>query len=185
VNHSQLLKRLDTRWQELLASYAGLSETELGEPGVTGTWSVKDIVAHVTAWEAEALTHLPEILVGRKPPRYSVTHGGIDAFNAQMTERTGDCRWRRSCSAGTTLTAAWSPTSRGCRRLRSPARPGPAGACGSTPTATMRYTRRPFEPGASGARPCSASVRIRSHSLARSGWMAAQSEGPGSRAGTA
>jgi len=88
VNHSQLLKRLDTRWQELLASYAGLSETELGEPGVTGTWSVKDIVAHVTAWEAEALTHLPEILVGRKPPRYSVTHGGIDAFNAQMTERT-------------------------------------------------------------------------------------------------
>jgi hypothetical protein len=57
------------------------------EPGVIGTWSVKDIIAHVTAWEEEALAHLPLILAGGKPPRYSVTHGGINAFNAQMTQR--------------------------------------------------------------------------------------------------
>jgi hypothetical protein len=57
------------------------------EPGVTGAWSVKDILAHVTTWEEEALKHLPLLLKGEKPPRYSVTHGGIDAFNAQMTER--------------------------------------------------------------------------------------------------
>jgi hypothetical protein len=41
----------------------------------------------VTWWEEEALTHLPVILAGGKPPRYSATYGGIDAFNAQMTER--------------------------------------------------------------------------------------------------
>ena len=57
------------------------------EPGVLGGWSVRDIIAHVTWWEEEALTHLPLILDGGKPPRYSVTYGGIDAFNAQMTER--------------------------------------------------------------------------------------------------
>ena len=51
-----------------------------------GTWSVRDTIAHVTWWEEEALTHLPLILAGGKPQRYSVTHGGIDAFNAQMTE---------------------------------------------------------------------------------------------------
>jgi hypothetical protein len=87
VTRADLVKRLDARWLELLASYAGLSEAELVEPGVTGTWSVKDIIAHVAVWEAEALAHLPVVLGGRRPPRYSVTHGGINAFNALATER--------------------------------------------------------------------------------------------------
>jgi DinB superfamily len=51
---------------------------------VTGDWSVKDILAHVTTWEGEALKHLPLILAGGRPPRY-VRYGGIDAFNAKMT----------------------------------------------------------------------------------------------------
>ncbi len=87
MNRSQLLKRLDKAWQALKASYAGLSDSELMEPGITGGWSVRDIIAHVTSWEEEALTHLPLILAGGKPPRYSVTYGGIDAFNAQTTEQ--------------------------------------------------------------------------------------------------
>jgi hypothetical protein len=57
------------------------------EPGVTDSWSVRDIIAHVTWWEEEALMHLPLILEGGKPPRYSVTYGGIDAFNALMTAK--------------------------------------------------------------------------------------------------
>jgi len=87
MDRSQLLKRLDRAWEALKESYADLSDSELMKPGVTGGWSVKDIIAHVTWWEEEALTHLPVILAGGKPPRYSVTYGGIDAFNAQMTER--------------------------------------------------------------------------------------------------
>ena len=87
MSRADLLTRLDTRWQELLASCAGLSEAELVEPGVTGTWSVKDIIAHVAVWEEEALAHLPVVLAGKRPPRYSVTHGGINAFNAQTTQR--------------------------------------------------------------------------------------------------
>jgi hypothetical protein len=57
------------------------------KPGVTGDWSVRDILAHVSTWEEEALTHLPLILEGGTPPRYSVRYGGIDAFNARMTEQ--------------------------------------------------------------------------------------------------
>ena len=68
-------------------SYAGLSDSQLTEPGVTGTWSVKDLIAHVTWWEEEALKHLPLIIKGGTPPRYSTKYGGIDAFNAQMTEQ--------------------------------------------------------------------------------------------------
>jgi hypothetical protein len=51
----------------------------------TKAWSVRDIIAHVTTWEEETLKHLPAILEGRRPPLYSVTYGGIDAFNALMT----------------------------------------------------------------------------------------------------
>jgi hypothetical protein len=87
VSKDRLLQRLESAWASLLESYAGLSEGELLEPEVTGDWSVRDIIAHVTWWEEEALTHLPVILAGGRPPRYSVKYGGIDLFNARMTEQ--------------------------------------------------------------------------------------------------
>ena len=82
----RILKRLDKAWRVFLESYAGLSDAEMLEQGVTGLWSVRDIIAHVTTWEEEALKHLPLILKGGKPPRYSVTYGGINAFNALATK---------------------------------------------------------------------------------------------------
>jgi hypothetical protein len=88
IPHRQrLLARLDAAWRAFTASYAGLSDAQLLEPGVTGAWSIRDIIAHVSTWEEEALKHLPAVLAGRRPPRYSVTYGGIDAFNALMTTR--------------------------------------------------------------------------------------------------
>jgi hypothetical protein len=90
VNRQQLLNRLDTAWVAFQASYAGLSSARLVEPGVAGDWSVKDVIAHVTWWEEEALRHLPLIIAGDRPPRYSVAYGGIDAFNAMMAERKRD-----------------------------------------------------------------------------------------------
>jgi hypothetical protein len=83
----KLLQQLDRAWAAFNASYAGLSDAEILRPGVTGEWSVRDIIAHVTTWDEEALQHLPLILEGGTPPRYSVQYGGIDAFNALMTER--------------------------------------------------------------------------------------------------
>jgi len=56
---------------------------------VVGDGSVKDILAHVNTWEDEALKYLPVILQAGKPPRY-VAYGGIDAFNARMTEQKRD-----------------------------------------------------------------------------------------------
>ena len=86
MDKQQLLKRLEKAWVAIRESYAGLSESQMTEPGVIGNWSVKDILAHVTTWEEEALKYLPLIITGGKPPRY-IQYGGIDAFNAQMTEQ--------------------------------------------------------------------------------------------------
>jgi len=82
-----VLKRVDKAWEAFNESYTGLSDVQLMEEGVTGAWSVRDILAHVTTWEEEALKHLPLILKGGTPPRYSVRYGGLDAFNALMTEQ--------------------------------------------------------------------------------------------------
>src|SRR5262245_35569933 len=87
MNRSQLLEKLEKRWTEFKESYAGLSDSQMTESGVTGLWSVKDIIAHVTWWEEEALKHLPLITKGGRPRTYAAEYGGIDAFNALMTEQ--------------------------------------------------------------------------------------------------
>ena len=87
MNTRQVLERLERAWTDFEESYAGLSSEQVLVPGVQGQWSVRDIIAHVTWWEEEALEHLPLIRQGGRPARYSVTYGGIDAFNALMTEQ--------------------------------------------------------------------------------------------------
>ncbi len=82
MNRQQLLNKIDVAWTAFNDSFAGLSDAQLAQPGVTGDWSVKDTLAHVAAWENEALAHLPHILEGKRPPKYSDLYGGIDAFNA-------------------------------------------------------------------------------------------------------
>lgn len=87
---SRLLKTLDAAWTEFHASYAGLRDEQLLEPGVIDDWSVRDVIAHVSWWEEEALKHMPLILDGGQPARYSVTYGGIDAFNALKAQEWRD-----------------------------------------------------------------------------------------------
>ncbi len=90
MNKTQVIARLEKTWSEFNESFAGLSDEEILKPGVTEGWSVKDIISHVSWWEEETLNHLPEIMQGIRPQRYSVLFGGIDAFNAMKTEE-----WRR------------------------------------------------------------------------------------------
>lgn len=87
MKKAQVLEKLDKTWAEFQESFAGLSESQLAQPGVSGEWSVKDILGHVTAWEEESQKHLPLIAQGGRPPRYKDAYGGIDAFNAMMTDK--------------------------------------------------------------------------------------------------
>lgn len=86
----RMIDTLNAAWKDFQDAYTGLSDDELMEPGVTGEWSVRDLIAHVTWWEEESLKHLPVVLGGGRPVRYSVKYGGIDAFNALMTEQKRD-----------------------------------------------------------------------------------------------
>jgi hypothetical protein len=98
----RLIEKLDAAWNDFRDAYAGLSDEELLEHGVVGDWSVRDLIAHVTWWEEEALSHLPTILAGGRPMRYSVAYGGIDAFNARRTEQRRELSLdevREACAA--------------------------------------------------------------------------------------
>jgi hypothetical protein len=86
LNKKQVLNRLEIHWAEFNASFSGLTEAQMLVPGITSAWSVKDIIAHVSTWEEEALKNLPLILQNQKLPRYKNQYGGLDAFNAQMTD---------------------------------------------------------------------------------------------------
>lgn len=90
MTRQQLLDKLEKAWADLKASYAGMSEAQMMQPGVTGEWSVKDILAHVTTWEEEALRMMPVILENKTPPRYADQYGGLNAFNAQMSAQKRD-----------------------------------------------------------------------------------------------
>jgi hypothetical protein len=87
MDKQTLLGKIDGAWRSFQASYAGLSPAEMQSPDAAGSWSVKDILAHVTTWEEEALKNLPFILQGQRTPRYKDQYGGIDAFNDLMAER--------------------------------------------------------------------------------------------------
>ncbi len=90
MKKEQLLDRLEEAWAAFNRAYAGLTPEQMTRPGVTGDWSVKDLLSHVTIWEQEALKYLPQILEGKQPPRYSALYGGIDAFNAQSVGKRQD-----------------------------------------------------------------------------------------------
>ena len=83
---ARLLARVNESWSELQQSVEGLTDAQLTQPGTMDQWSIRDVLAHITTWEGEALQHLPTIMAGGRPPRY-VTYGGIDAFNAMITEQ--------------------------------------------------------------------------------------------------
>ena len=87
MKKQHLLDTLDKAWQQFKESYRGLTDAQISQPGVIGEWSVKDIIGHVTTWEEEALKALALILQGQRLPRYKDLYGGLNAFNALMTEK--------------------------------------------------------------------------------------------------
>jgi uncharacterized damage-inducible protein DinB len=70
MNNQKLLALIDKTWTALLSSFEGLTPEQMEQPGASGAWSIKDILAHVTTWEAESLEHLPRMARGEKNASY-------------------------------------------------------------------------------------------------------------------
>ena len=62
-----LVTALESAATEFEALLKEVGEARLTEPGVNGEWSVKDIVAHVTAWEERVVAWAEALAQGARP----------------------------------------------------------------------------------------------------------------------
>lgn len=91
MKRGELLAALVAARARLDAALEGMSLDELTAPGRVGDWSVKDLLAHVTAWDVDLLTNLGKVKRGQKPGRTQWDPAGIqaqnDAWQAEMKNR--------------------------------------------------------------------------------------------------
>jgi hypothetical protein len=83
MNQSDLLVAIKTARTKLEAALQGLTDDQLQVPGASGEWSVKDILAHITAWEVDLLTNLGKAKRGQKPGKATWTQAEIETQNAK------------------------------------------------------------------------------------------------------
>ena len=81
MTKDKLLKLIDQEWSSFITSFEGLDGNALQKTDVVGSWSIRDIMVHITTWEEQALEALPLILSNIPVRRYT-RYGGIDGFNA-------------------------------------------------------------------------------------------------------
>ena len=84
----QVREDLARERDKLLAALEGLSEGELMRSGAVGRWSVRDVLAHVLAWEDEAVARLDLLAAGRPQDIAPITNDEeLEAWNARAQER--------------------------------------------------------------------------------------------------
>lgn len=82
MNKAEVLAVLEASRESLLDAIDGLSEGELQQPGVIDGWSVKDILIHLTRWEAELVKLLWQAKQGIRPTSIHFSGASVDEINA-------------------------------------------------------------------------------------------------------
>jgi hypothetical protein len=83
LNKAEILAALEAGREAFLELIEDISEEEMEQPGVVEDWSVKDILAHLTRWEAELIKLLWQARQGEKPTTIHFTSVKIDETNAR------------------------------------------------------------------------------------------------------
>lgn len=82
VRKQELLNELAAARLELVEAIAGLTPDDMMITGVVGLWSVKDILAHLAAWESEVVTALNQVQNKRMPSILRIDD--IDEWNDEQ-----------------------------------------------------------------------------------------------------
>lgn len=70
IAKTALLDNIQSGYNQFEALLAPLSEEQMTIPAVNGPWSVKDNIAHLTAWHDYLLNQLQGVIDGEKPPKF-------------------------------------------------------------------------------------------------------------------
>ncbi len=92
ADKEQLLTIIQEAHNALLRSFDGLGPEQMARPTLEGGRSVKDVLAHVTAWERLLLSVLPQVNSGQKelPTGDDGAFEGTDAFNERVFAENKD-----------------------------------------------------------------------------------------------
>jgi uncharacterized protein (TIGR03083 family) len=81
LKRTELLAQLIHTRAELQSLLDDLGENHWLTPGAAGEWTVRDVLAHLTAWEVDALTNLGKARRGAKPGTTQWTAAAIQKQN--------------------------------------------------------------------------------------------------------
>jgi hypothetical protein len=88
MNKEAILKELELSREDFLDAIEGLSEEMLLQPGVVGEWSIKDILIHLTRWEAELVKLLWQAKQGKSPSTAHFSKVDVDKMNASWYQES-------------------------------------------------------------------------------------------------
>jgi hypothetical protein len=89
VNTKQeLLNEAAREYKAFHEAIQGLNEQQMTEVWL-GTWSVKEIVAHMSGWHREMAPALDRLTRGQKPIADGVSYDDVDAWNAKFAAAAG------------------------------------------------------------------------------------------------
>lgn len=83
MDKQSVLNELQSAFDELVASFKGLDERAMNVV-VLGTWSVKDILAHIAGWQHEMTGALERMARGEKPAPEGVNYSEPDPWNMRF-----------------------------------------------------------------------------------------------------
>ena len=86
MNKKELLALLEDSHERVLEAIEGLTTEQMLEPGVKDNWSVKDILAHLTRWEAELIKLLWQARQGMRPTSLLNQPHSVDVVNSRWYE---------------------------------------------------------------------------------------------------
>ena len=81
MNKGELLNKLESSRESFLELIDDLQDDTFEEPGVNGAWSLKDVLVHLTRWEAELVKLLWQVSQGLAPTSAHFSDVSIDKLN--------------------------------------------------------------------------------------------------------
>ena len=90
MNKEEIFEQLDLTRERLLVALEPLPDGAFLQPSVMDSWTMKDILAHLTAWESELVTSLQRITQGKKPARMLAALADVDGYNELRFEENKD-----------------------------------------------------------------------------------------------
>ena len=85
----ELLLSAAREFKALHEALHGLNEDQTSEVWL-GTWSAKEIVAHISGWHREMIPALERVARGERPVPAGVSYDDVDAWNARFAAAAKD-----------------------------------------------------------------------------------------------